>query len=139
MILVPTRELALQTSQVCKELGKHMAVEVMVTTGGTSLRDDIMRLADTVHIIVATPGRILDLASKGVAKLGSCKVLCMDEVLPFNKMGSPDLASCSVAAAAAAARSAWHAPFAKLMASPACMTTGCCRQTSCCRQSSRPT
>ena len=85
MVLVPTRELALQTSQVCKELGKHMGVEVMVTTGGTSLRDDIMRLADTVHIIVATPGRILDLASKGVAKLGTCKMLCMDEVMSVTR------------------------------------------------------
>jgi ATP-dependent RNA helicase DDX6/DHH1 len=44
MLLVPTRELALQTAQVCKELGKHLAVDVMVTTGGTSLKDDIMRL-----------------------------------------------------------------------------------------------
>ena len=57
LILVPTRELALQTSQVCKELGKHMGVEVMVSTGGTSLRDDIVRLGATVHIVVATPGR----------------------------------------------------------------------------------
>ena len=80
MVLVPTRELALQTSQVCKELGKHLGVEVMVTTGGTSLRDDIMRLHQTVHIVVATPGRILDLASKGVAKLNTCKVLVLDEV-----------------------------------------------------------
>ena len=44
MVLVPTRELALQTSQISKELSKHMGVQVMVTTGGTSLRDDIMRL-----------------------------------------------------------------------------------------------
>lgn len=44
MVLVPTRELALQTSQLCKELGKHMGVQVMVTTGGTNLKDDIMRL-----------------------------------------------------------------------------------------------
>jgi ATP-dependent RNA helicase DDX6/DHH1 len=44
MLLVPTRELALQTAQVCKELGKHLAVDIMVTTGGTSLKDDIMRL-----------------------------------------------------------------------------------------------
>ena len=80
MILVPTRELALQTSQVCKELGKHLGVEVMVTTGGTSLRDDIMRLHATVHIMVATPGRILDLAGKEVAKLGRCRMLVMDEV-----------------------------------------------------------
>lgn len=80
MILVPTRELALQTSQVCKELGKHLGVEVMVTTGGTSLRDDIMRLHNIVHLIVATPGRILDLSDKGVAKLDKCKMLAMDEV-----------------------------------------------------------
>ncbi|XP_017246557.1 DEAD-box ATP-dependent RNA helicase 8 isoform X1 [Daucus carota subsp. sativus] len=43
-ILVSTRELALQTSQVCKELGKLLKIQVMVTTGGTSLKDDIMRL-----------------------------------------------------------------------------------------------
>ncbi len=68
MILVPTRELALQTSQVCKELGKHLGVEVMVTTGGTSLRDDIMRLHAVVHVMVATPGRILDLAMKEICQ-----------------------------------------------------------------------
>ncbi|KAK9829115.1 hypothetical protein WJX72_003969 [[Myrmecia] bisecta] len=79
VILVPTRELALQTSQVAKELGKHLGVEVMVTTGGTSLRDDIMRLYATVHMVVATPGRLLDLAGKGVAKLQNCKMLVMDE------------------------------------------------------------
>jgi ATP-dependent RNA helicase DDX6/DHH1 len=44
LILVPTRELALQTSQVCKTLGKHLNVEVVVSTGGTSLKDDILRL-----------------------------------------------------------------------------------------------
>lgn len=80
LILVPTRELALQTAQVCKEMGKYLSVEVMVTTGGTSLKDDIMRLYSTIHIVVATPGRILDLANKGVAKLNDCRVLCMDEV-----------------------------------------------------------
>ncbi len=53
----------------------------MVTTGGTSLRDDIMRLHAVVHIMVATPGRILDLSSKGVAKLNKCKMLVMDEVM----------------------------------------------------------
>jgi len=41
---VPTRELALQTSQICIELAKHMDIKVMVTTGGTNLRDDIMRI-----------------------------------------------------------------------------------------------
>ncbi|KAG0459187.1 hypothetical protein HPP92_022315 [Vanilla planifolia] len=79
VILVPTRELALQTSQVCKELGKHLKVEVMVTTGGTSLKDDIMRLYQPVHLLVGTPGRILDLAKKGVCVLKDCMMLIMDE------------------------------------------------------------
>lgn len=89
MILVPTRELALQSSQVCKEFAKHMGVEVMVTTGGTSLKDDIMRLHQPVHMVVATPGRIWDLAQKEVAKLAQCKMLAMDEVPP----SSPPLLS----------------------------------------------
>lgn len=47
MIIVPTRELALQTSQIAIELSKHMGVKVMVTTGGTNLKDDIMRIYGT--------------------------------------------------------------------------------------------
>ncbi|EER23115.1 ATP-dependent RNA helicase, putative [Coccidioides posadasii C735 delta SOWgp] len=87
LILVPTRELALQTSQVCKTLGKHLGINVMVTTGGTGLQDDIIRLSDTVHIIVGTPGRILDLASKGVADLSECTTFVMDEA---DKLLSPE-------------------------------------------------
>ncbi|KAJ4398223.1 DExD/H-box ATP-dependent RNA helicase dhh1 [Neurospora sp. IMI 360204] len=79
LILVPTRELAMQTSQVCKTLGKHLGINVMVTTGGTGLRDDIVRLQDPVHIVVGTPGRILDLAGKQVADLSECPMFIMDE------------------------------------------------------------
>ncbi|KAH0890747.1 hypothetical protein HID58_053176 [Brassica napus] len=79
VIIVPTRELALQTSQVCKELGKHLKIQVMVTTGGTSLKDDIMRLYQPVHLLVGTPGRVLDLTKKGVCVLKDCSVLAMDE------------------------------------------------------------
>ena len=80
LLLVPTREFALQTAQVAKELGKYLGIDVVVTTGGTSLKDDIMRFHGNVHVVVATPGRILDLAEKNVAKLNTCKVLVMDEV-----------------------------------------------------------
>ncbi|OMH83480.1 ATP-dependent RNA helicase dhh1 [Zancudomyces culisetae] len=79
LILVPTRELALQTSQVCKTLGKHMQINVMVTTGGTTLKDDIMRLSETVHVLVGTPGRVLDLADKGVVNLKTAEMFIMDE------------------------------------------------------------
>lgn len=79
LVLLPTRELALQTSAVLKELGKHMDVQVMVTTGGTQLRDDILRLSKPVHILVGTPGRVRDLADKQVAKLHKCSMFIMDE------------------------------------------------------------
>ncbi|ORY92726.1 P-loop containing nucleoside triphosphate hydrolase protein [Leucosporidium creatinivorum] len=87
LLLVPTRELALQTSQVCKTLGKHTQAQIMVTTGGTTLRDDIMRLSETVHILVGTPGRILDLAGKGIADLSECPMFVMDEA---DKLLSPE-------------------------------------------------
>ncbi|KAK8861620.1 hypothetical protein IAR55_002443 [Kwoniella newhampshirensis] len=80
VLLVPTRELALQTSQVCKTLGAHIPnLQVMVTTGGTTLRDDILRLQEPVHILVGTPGRILDLGGKGIADLRKCGIFVMDE------------------------------------------------------------
>ena len=87
VLLVPTRELALQTSQVAKTLGKHLGVEIMVSTGGTTLKDDILRLGQTVHILVGTPGRILDLASKGIADLSQCTTYVMDEA---DKLLSPE-------------------------------------------------
>ena len=52
LILVPTRELALQTSAIVIEMAKHMKVGAMVTTGGTVLKDDIMRLSAPIHILV---------------------------------------------------------------------------------------
>ncbi|CAH0561189.1 unnamed protein product [Brassicogethes aeneus] len=79
LIIVPTRELALQTSQICIELAKHLDVRVMVTTGGTNLRDDIMRIYQKVQVIIATPGRILDLMEKKVAVMDQCRILVLDE------------------------------------------------------------
>lgn len=52
LILVPTRELALQVSSIVKELGKHLGVECIVSTGGTSFKEDVYRLNKTVHVVV---------------------------------------------------------------------------------------
>jgi ATP-dependent RNA helicase DDX6/DHH1 len=80
LILVPTRELALQTSAVIKDLAKYMPdLQVMVSTGGTNLRDDIMRLQKPIHIMVGTPGRILDLADRKLANLNECNLFILDE------------------------------------------------------------
>jgi len=51
----------------------------LATTGGTDLRDDILRLDKPVHVIVATPGRILDLISKDIAKVQACNMVILDE------------------------------------------------------------
>ena len=80
MVLVPVRELAMQTSLVIKEIGKHKKVQCMVSTGGTRVNEDVIRMGQNVHVVVATPGRILDLASRGYAKLDQCKFCVLDEV-----------------------------------------------------------
>jgi ATP-dependent RNA helicase DDX6/DHH1 len=59
----------------------------MTTTGGTGLKDDIIRLSNPVHILVATPGRVLDLGSRGIADLKNCKIMVMDEA---DKLLSPE-------------------------------------------------
>ena len=124
MILVPTRELALQTAQVCKELGKHTGVEVMVTTGGTSLKEDIMRLTQEIHVVVATPGRILDLSNKGVCILNNCRVLVMDEVCwPCLQHDLPQHARTAAAASADGPRSPQHGILAAAGGAAAMPTT----------------
>eukprot|EP00049_Salpingoeca_infusionum_P017535 m.353333 g.353333 ORF g.353333 m.353333 type:complete len:413 (+) comp16740_c0_seq1:452-1690(+) len=90
VVLVPTRELALQTAQVCKELGRFLNVQVVTSTGGTSVRDDILRLENVVHVLIATPGRLLDLAGRGAADLSACHILVFDEA---DKLLSPEFTS----------------------------------------------
>lgn len=79
LILVPTRELALQVSAIVKELGKYLEVRSMVATGGTQVSEDIFRLNQKVHVIVGTPGRILDLANKKQIDFSQTKLLVLDE------------------------------------------------------------
>jgi ATP-dependent RNA helicase DDX6/DHH1 len=52
LILVPTRELALQISSTIKEVGKYLNAQCIITTGGTNLKDDIYRLHNPVQILV---------------------------------------------------------------------------------------
>lgn len=79
LILVPTRELALQVSATIRELGKYLNVQCIICTGGTNIKDDIYRLSSPVQVLVGTPGRILDLASKNVLDLSGCITMALDE------------------------------------------------------------
>ena len=93
LILVPTRELALQISSNVKEIGKYLNVQCMVSTGGTNLKEDIHRLRNQnspVHVVVGTPGRVLDLSSRGVMNLQNCSIMVLDEA---DKLLSQDFKS----------------------------------------------
>lgn len=56
-----------------------MNIECMISTGGTSFKEDIMRLNNTVHVIVGTPGRIYDLMKKRILETSHCDILVLDE------------------------------------------------------------
>jgi len=79
LVLLPTRELALQTANVFKILSKHQNFEIVTSTGGTDLKDDIIRLQKDVHIVVGTPGRLQDLAKQEVLRLNQCSMIVLDE------------------------------------------------------------
>jgi ATP-dependent RNA helicase DDX6/DHH1 len=89
LIIVPTRELALQTTNICQILCRFEDIQIMATTGGTGLRDDIMRL-DKAQAIVATPGRILALMERTELDVSSCKMVVLDEA---DKLLSSDFKS----------------------------------------------
>lgn len=81
LILLPTRELALQTANVMKELSRYLDLEIVTSTGGTNLKDDIIRLQveEGVQIVVGTPGRLQDLSKQGVLVLDQCQMVVLDE------------------------------------------------------------
>lgn len=80
LVLLPTRELALQTAKVYKDLAKfYNDVEVVTSTGGTNLQDDIIRLQRTVQVVIGTPGRLQDLASQNILRISDCRMIVLDE------------------------------------------------------------
>jgi translation initiation factor 4A len=79
LVLAPTRELAQQISLVFTLLGEFMKVKVHAFIGGTSLKADIKNLSEGVHIVVGTPGRVLDMINKNILKLTSLKLFVLDE------------------------------------------------------------
>jgi ATP-dependent RNA helicase DDX6/DHH1 len=56
-----------------------MGIQVMVTTGGTTLKDDIIHLSNNVHVLISMPSRILDLTGKNIANLSECPIFIIDE------------------------------------------------------------
>jgi superfamily II DNA/RNA helicase len=79
LVLVPTRELALQVAEVLAPIGRHCARRVLAVYGGASREDQIDELADGVEIVVATPLRLIDLMKADELTLADIQVVVLDE------------------------------------------------------------
>jgi ATP-dependent RNA helicase RhlE len=79
LVMVPTRELALQITEVFQALCQHTRVKTFCLMGGVEQDPQISKLEQGVDIIVATPGRMFDLASQGHLDLGKIEILILDE------------------------------------------------------------
>ncbi|KAF1741635.1 hypothetical protein MXB_4050 [Myxobolus squamalis] len=79
LVIVPTRELAIQTSNACAELSQFTAVKSCALTGGTKKVDDVAHVKK-VHILVTTTGRIHDFSCRNLIDLSHVSTICIDEV-----------------------------------------------------------
>jgi len=87
LILVPTRELAIQVAQAVHRYGKQMGVEVLPIYGGQAFQLQLRALRRGVDVVVATPGRALDHIRRGTLKLGGLSTLVLDEADEMLDMG----------------------------------------------------
>jgi ATP-dependent RNA helicase DeaD len=87
LVLVPTRELALQVAQAFASYGKSIGVRLVAIYGGAPARQQIEALRRGVDVVIATPGRALDLCDRGSLKLGHVRTVVLDEADEMLEMG----------------------------------------------------
>ncbi|MBU1179451.1 DEAD/DEAH box helicase [Patescibacteria group bacterium] len=87
LILLPTRELAAQVDQALDTLGRAFGLRTAVLIGGAAIGPQIRALANRPHIIIATPGRLLDHLSQKKVILNTVKILVLDEADRMLDMG----------------------------------------------------
>jgi ATP-dependent RNA helicase RhlE len=92
LILTPTRELAIQVHESVKTYGKHVPLRSFCVYGGININPQIEELKRGVEILVATPGRLLDLVGQKAVNLGKVQILVLDEADRMLDMGFiPDI------------------------------------------------
>ncbi len=87
LVLAPTRELVVQIEENVRAYARHMPVRMATVFGGVGERPQVMALRDGTELIVATPGRLLDLTSKGHGDFSSLDFLVLDEADRMLDMG----------------------------------------------------
>jgi len=87
LVLVPTRELASQVSKSFSTYGQNMRLSQALVFGGVSQKPQVRNLSKGVDLLIATPGRLLDLLDQGEVALGAIEFLVLDEVDRMLDMG----------------------------------------------------
>lgn len=87
LVLTPTRELAAQVEESVRTYGKHLSLTSTVVFGGVGMNPQINAMKKGVDILVATPGRLLDLQQQGFLDLSQVQILVLDEADRMLDMG----------------------------------------------------
>ena len=87
LVLTPTRELAAQVEESVRDYGKYLQLKSTVIFGGVGMNPQVDRLRRGVDIVVATPGRLLDLQQQGALDLSTVEILVLDEADRMLDMG----------------------------------------------------
>lgn len=87
LIVLPTRELALQVEETLQKIGRSAGLRTAVLIGGASMSMQIQAIKKNPHVIVATPGRLNDHVQQGTVKLHDAKILVLDEADRMFDMG----------------------------------------------------
>eukprot|EP01080_Neovahlkampfia_damariscottae_P004446 gene4446-7821_t len=87
LVLAPTRELAMQINKECEKFLGGLGVKSCCVYGGGSRQEQVSKLRNGVEIVIATPGRLLDLLNSGITNLDRVTYLCMDEADRMLDMG----------------------------------------------------
>ena len=92
LILEPTRELAAQVAENFEKYGKYHKLSMALLIGGVSMGDQVKALEKGVDVLIATPGRLMDLFGRGKILLTGCNLLVIDEADRMLDMGFiPDI------------------------------------------------
>jgi len=92
LILEPTRELAMQVAENFDKYGKYHPLSMALLMGGVQMGDQVKALEKGVDVLIATPGRLMDLFSRGKIMLNDCNLLVIDEADRMLDMGFiPDI------------------------------------------------
>ncbi|MCB2289276.1 DEAD/DEAH box helicase [Clostridium sp. CS001] len=87
LILTPTRELAIQITEEARKLAGSKNLNILAAYGGKDIGSQLKKLKGNIHLVIATPGRLLDHLSRGTVKLDNLKTLVLDEADQMLLMG----------------------------------------------------